>query len=394
MTVLADVMACLAIFGNLSCIAGLCAVLRFATRPQPLAPRFRPAITILKPLCGEEPELEEALASCCAQIYPTFQIVFGVHSSADPALAIVQRLLPRFPGCDISVVVDPALHGLNRKVSNLINMLPSARHDMLVISDSDLHVPPDYLDRLVAEMEKPGTGLVTCASFGRAPAASGWPTKLNATQMTYTYLPGVLLSRILGREDCLGSTTMVSRENLGRSGGLGRLANVLAEDNVMGISIRELGFSIGLAGTLVAATVFQPGLGALWRHELRWARTFRATVPFMHGATAVQYPMFWAMLACVFSGAQSWSIGLFALSWLVRAASMMGIDAALKRKVGRLAGAGHAWLLPFRDLLSVIEIAASYCIEDVVWRGHVINAKGTATSRTTPANGPQSRGAG
>ncbi|MGH7070451.1 MAG: bacteriohopanetetrol glucosamine biosynthesis glycosyltransferase HpnI [Acetobacteraceae bacterium] len=373
MTACADLMACLAIFGNLACLAGLFAVLRFAARPSP-PPKKRPPVTILRPLCGEEPQLEEALASCCTQIYPAFQIVFGLHSRTDPALAVVQRLQARFPDCDMAVVIDPDLHGSNRKVSNLINMLPSARHGLLVISDSDLHVPPDYLDRLVAEMEKSGVGLVTCASFGRRPAGRGWPAKLDAMQMTYTYLPGVLLSRTVGRQDCLGSTTMLGRETLDRIGGLYPLADILAEDNVMGQRIRELGLSVGLPDVVVAATVSSRSLRGLWRHEVRWARTIRASAPIVHGASVLQYPFFWALLACAFSRGAVWSIGLCALSWLVRALSMMGIDAALRRKAGRWAGSGDAWLLPLRDILSVLEIATSFCVEAVHWRGHKINA--------------------
>ena len=102
-------------------------------------------MTVLKPLYGDEPLLEEALASLCAQDYPAFQVVFGVQSAADPALAVLHRLRARFPALDMAVVIDPARHGSNHKVSNLINMLPSARHDVLVVADSDVHAPPGYL---------------------------------------------------------------------------------------------------------------------------------------------------------------------------------------------------------------------------------------------------------
>ena len=387
MTMLADVTAGLTVFGVLACLAGLIATLRFLAWPSP-APKERPPITILKPLCGEEPQLEEALASCCRQNYPAFQIVFGLHSCTDPALAAVRRVQERFPDRDIAVVVDATLHGSNRKVSNLINMLPYARHDLLVISDSDLHVPPDYLDRLVAEMEKSGAGLVTCASIGRPPAGFGWPAKLGATQMTCTFLPGVMLSRIAGRQDCLGSTTMLRRETLDRTGGLHPLADVLAEDNLMGQRIRELGLSIGLADVIPAATISQRSLGTLWHHELRWARTIRASVPFTHGASAAQYPLFWAALTCVLSGCALWGIGLYALSWLVRAAAMMGIDAALRRKEGQLAWAGSVWMLPLRDVLSVAEIFASFWVEDVIWRGHRMSANGIAADRLAPGIAP------
>ena len=108
---------------------------------------------MLKPLHGDEPLLEEALASVCRQNYPALQVVFGVQDAADTALPVVRRLQARFPGCDIAVVVEPDGHGANRKVGNLINMLPAAKHDVLVIADSDVHVAPDWLRRLVAALE-------------------------------------------------------------------------------------------------------------------------------------------------------------------------------------------------------------------------------------------------
>ena len=125
-------------------------------------------VTVLKPLHGDEPLLEEALASVCRQDYPAWQVVFGVQDAADTALPVVRRLQARFPDCDIAVVVDPTPHGPNRKVANLINMLPAAKHDVLVIADSDVHVAPDWLRRLVAALEGPGVGVVTTVYTGLA----------------------------------------------------------------------------------------------------------------------------------------------------------------------------------------------------------------------------------
>src|SRR5271156_2814343 len=145
MIFIADLMATLACVGLLQCLAGIIVVRRFANaRGWGALPADPPPVTILKPLCGDEPLLEEALVSCFQQNYPGFQIVFGIQNPKDPALAAVQRLRERFPARDVAVVVDPTPHGPNRKVANLINMLPSARHEILVISDSDLHLPPDY----------------------------------------------------------------------------------------------------------------------------------------------------------------------------------------------------------------------------------------------------------
>src|SRR5271155_3592490 len=128
---------------------------------SPKSPRMSP-VTVLKPLCGAEPGLYENLRSFCLQDYPEFQIVFGVRDRDDPALAVVRRLLTEFPSLPIDVVIDPRQHGSNRKVSSLINMLGRARHDVLVMADSDAYVGPDYLTSVTTPLLDRKVGLVTC----------------------------------------------------------------------------------------------------------------------------------------------------------------------------------------------------------------------------------------
>jgi ceramide glucosyltransferase len=354
--------------GLAQCLAGWILVTRFAAQATTLPVRL-PPVTILKPLCGDEPLLEEALASCCCQTYPAFQIVFGVQDRADPALAVAQRLRDRFPRCDITIVVDDTPHGPNRKIANLINMLPSARHDVLVICDSDLHVTPDYLEQLVAALEVPGTGLVTAVFIGLA-ARRGWPAWLGATHISHVFLPGVLLARAMGRQDCLGSTVMLQRQVLEEIGGLQPLVTQLAEDNVLGQRVRGLGLAVRLGGIVTAVTVPEASFGALWQHEIRWARTIRGLVPLGHAVSTFQHPLFSAMMAFVFSGGARWSVALFAFAWVVRATSAHGIDRTLVPRLGRQAFAAPYWLLPLRDALSVVETIASYWGNEVVWRGH------------------------
>ncbi len=373
MTDLATVMGWIAGLGTLQCLAGLFAVWRFS-RGGFNAPTSCPPVTILRPLCGDEPMLEEALVSCFSQTYPAFQIVFGIQNPDDPALAVVQRVKERFPGQDVAIVVDSTLHGKNRKVANLINMLPFARHDLLVISDSDLHLQPNYLERLVVEMQKSGTGLVTALYLGLAPAPGNWISRLGATQISHNFLPGVLISRALGRQDSLGSTAMFYRGTLERIGGLHALSHLLAEDNIMGQRVRELGLSIGLAKTVPAATVPEATIPAMWQHEMRWTRTIRALAPLAVGLSAIQYPLFWALIAVCLTGGASWSIALFVGIWLVRTVSSRTIDSLLTPWAGHPVQPTPAWLLPLRDALSVLEIAASYCIDEVTWRGQRMEA--------------------
>jgi ceramide glucosyltransferase len=167
---------------------------------------------------------------------------------------------------------------------------------------------------------------------------------------------------------------LLHRNTLDRIGGLDALVHALAEDNVMGQRVRALGLSVRLADTVVAATVPESSLRALWDHEVRWMRTIRASSPLGLAASTLHYPLFWAVMAGVLSGGELWSIALFSGAWAFRLAAATGIDRELYRKVGRLAPTPPAWLLPVRDILSVVEIAASYWIDGVTWRGHKVYA--------------------
>lgn len=355
--------------GLLQALAGWRVAARFAARAQAQEPRpAQPPITILKPLHGDEPLLRQALGSVCTQDYPRFQIVFGVQDPADPSLAVIERLRGDHPETDIAIVVDPTRHGPNRKVGNLINMLPAAKHDVLVIADSDLHVQPDYLARLADALNRPGTGLVTTLYSG-LPASPALPARLGATQITHNFLPGALLARALGRQDCLGATMALRRETLARIGGLHALVNHLADDNVLGRLVQAQGLAVALAGTVPATTVPETTFRALWRHELRWARTIRALVPGQFAASALQYPLFWTALAIPLSGATAWSWAAFLLAWAIRALAATGVDRALAAKLQGLAFSCPVWLLPMRDWLSIGVLLASYAGRRVEWRG-------------------------
>jgi ceramide glucosyltransferase len=374
-TLLAMAFAACAAVGLVQCLVGWCAVRSFMARPSS-PPRFYPPVTILRPLCGDEPMLTHALASCLRQDYPVVQIILGVQDADDPALAKARDLQRRHPEHDIAVVVDSTVHGCNKKVANLINMLPHARHDVLVVSDSDLHLPADYLTRIVAALQEPNAGLVSTLSVSW-PASAGWAGKLGACQTKYTFLPGSLTARLLGRRDCLGSTMALHRTTLERSGGLAALAGHLADDNVLGQRVAALGLRVGLADTLVAATAPERTFAAVWQHEMRWARTIRALVPVLFGLSALQYPCVWALLACLASRGAPASLVLLALAAGLRMAAAWGIERALRRKLASVGPVPDApvWLTPVRDILSIVETFASYSGSRVVWRGTTLHSR-------------------
>ena len=355
---------------------------RFAAARRP-PPQQRTPVTVLKPLYGDEPLLEEALSSHCRQNGWPFQLVCGVQSPDDAALAVVQRVRDRFPDADIAVVIDAAAHGPNRKVSNLINMLPAARHDLLAIADSDLHVAPDYLERIVTALEAPGCGLVTTLYAG-FPASRGLTGALGATAITHYFLPGALLARGMGRQDCLGATMALQRETLARIGGLPALVTHLADDNALGRLVNALGLSVRLADTIPSVTVPETRIAALFRHELRWARTIRALEPAAFAASCLQYPLVWAAVSLLFSAGALWAAFLFLVAWVLRAMAARGIDKALLPLLPGVAFPASFWLLPLRELMSVIVMTMSYGGDSVDWRGHTMLADGPVLPASLP----------
>lgn len=366
--VISAVLAGITTAGMAQSLAGWVAVNRFSRR-RPAAPGNRPPVTMLKPLHGSEPLLEEALASFCAQDYPSFQIVFGLQDPADPALRVLRRLRTRFPNVDMAVVVDPTQHGANRKVGNLINMLPQARHGLLVISDSDIHAAPDYLNSLASSLAAPGVGLVTTLYAGLPSGKGGMVGRLGAEQINHAFLPGALLARAMGRQDCMGATMALTRATLDAAGGFGAMVEHLADDAVLGRLVLAQGLTIALADTVPATTVPETQMPALFQHELRWARTVQSLVPVEFALAAVQFPLFWSALMVGASGGVTWAWLAFASAWALRGTAAWGID----RRLG-LASRLPIWCLPFRDLLSVTVMLASYRTDRVAWRGQTLRA--------------------
>jgi ceramide glucosyltransferase len=369
-TAVALVLLALAAFGLLQGVFGLAFLARFLRRARRMRARAQtlagPAISVLKPLHGDEPLLEEALTSFFVQDYPAFQLVLGVQTSNDPAIAVVERLRARFPACDVSLVIDATQHGKNRKISNLINMMEKARHDLLVVADSDIHAAQDYLGSVQAMLATPGTRMVTTLYTGLA-ADRSLAARIGASQINHAFIPGVLIGRALGREDGLGATMALTRETLARVGGFAALADHIADDAVLAVKVRELGLAVRLAPSIPATTVAERGLRDLCRRELRWARVNRSLAPLSYAASVVQYPLAFALMTLALAPGAAWAWGWLGFCWLLRGATARGIDHALA-----LAPRVPLALLPLRDLLSVVSVVMSFAGDKVYWRGEVV----------------------
>jgi ceramide glucosyltransferase len=319
---------------------------------------------VLKPLHGAEPGLYENLCSFADQDYPELQLVLGVRDRDDTALPIARALIETRPDRDIALVVDPRVTGRNLKVANLENMLPTARHQILVIADSDMRVGSSYLSALAGPLQDPKFGLVTCAYKGVS--TGGVWSDLGAMHVNFGFLPSALLGEAIGwGGGCFGATLALRREVLDGIGGFGRLRDELADDHRLGSAVRELSLATVLSPYIVENQIAEASLASLWRHELRWARTNRLIAPGGFAGSVVTHTIVIALLAAFAAGMGPTASAFLAISCLLRWGSAIAIARWLRLSLRRF------WLLPLRDLLSFAVFVASFCGRSVSWCGQL-----------------------
>lgn len=362
MVLLGLIAKCLALAGIAGLIyqvASALAVKKFMVKPVPV-PNRRPPVSVLKPLCGADPGLEAHLVALLRQDYPELQLICGVADERDPAVAVVRRVMAQFPAADIDLVIDPTRRGSNLKIGNLINMMRAVRHDLLVIADSDVAPHEGYLDQAVAPFADPQVGLVTFLYVGKPLLDSA--SRLGAIGINHGFLPSALVARRMGRKDgCFGATMAIPAALLRRLGGLERVADMLADDWVLGAMVREEGFKIAIAPRPVALTVAERDLQSLFEHEVRWGRTIAAIDRASYMASVITQPVALTLLA-VLIGGWHW-IPLLAVAIAVRAGVVHVQERALNLPNGSVVD------LLLRDMLSFVVFVTACCGNTVLWRG-------------------------
>jgi ceramide glucosyltransferase len=352
----------------------LWAVWRARRRASAPAQRACAPVTVLKPLCGDEPRLYANLRSVCAQDYACLQIVCGVREADDPACAVVERLQREFPQREIVLVRDPRVHGANLKVSNLINLLPAAKHEYLVIADSDVAVPPDWLARVCAPLLDPAVGVVTCLYRGRA--VGGFWSRLGALFIDDWFAPSVWLAWACGSTRLgFGATLALRRDTLEAIGGFTALRDELADDWWLAERARRLGLRTVLSDVVVSTDVTEDRCAALWTHELRWLRTIRSLAPFGYALLFVSFTAP-ALLAGALLAQNPWIDGLAAFGAAARLV-LHWTQSAARTWRERLAG---VWYLPLRDSLLLVEWAAGCVGSAVSWRGQRLELHGSRSA--------------
>ncbi len=326
-----------------------------------------PPATLLKPLCGLEARLESNLESFFRQDYPRFEIIFGVRDKYDPSLAVVHRVSRRYPHVPIAIVFSGEPDRPNAKVCSLQKMVAAAKSDYLVISDSDVHVNPNYLKEVVRPLLDPQVGLVTCLYRG-VPTGGIW-SRLEALGMSVEMTSGVLVADLLeGMKFALGPTMATRRDVLDAVGGMGILADYCADDYVLGKKVAELGRTVVLSSHVIDHVVINDNWKASILHQVRWMRSTRFSRPAGHVGSGLTFAMPFGLLGMAAGLALHsgfWAATLLGAALLNRLAmsivagwSVVDDDLALR----------DCWLYPVRDLMGFGFWIASFLGSTIVWR--------------------------
>jgi ceramide glucosyltransferase len=351
-------------------ILALIAGVRFrrAQSGEAVSPTAFPPVTLLKPLCGIEPGLEAHLRSFFEQQYPTYEVIFGARHQDDPALDIARRVSARYPSVRAEIVITGEPWRPNAKVCSLVKMYEHARHDYLIISDSDVTVGPNYIAEVVQPLLDPKNGMVTCLYRG-LPTGGTW-AKLEALGMSVEMTAGAIVANLLeGMRFALGPTMAIRRDALEAVGGFEPLADYCADDYVLGREVADSGRRVVMSHHVIDHVVINRRFACSMHHQMRWMKSTRFSRHAGHAGTAMTFAMPFGLLGLAAAGAlHHWLLGagLFVAAYLNRVvlAIAAGWGVVRDRRALRL-----AWLYPLRDLMGFVFWCASYAGRKIVWRG-------------------------
>lgn len=345
---------------------------RLALAQLAVRPGFTPPLTLLKPLHGDEPGLEAHLATFFEQDYPAYEILFCTRDAADPGLETARRVAARYPHVRAQFFSTGGRPDyINDKVISMELMEAHAAHDILVISDSDVRVAPDYLRSVALPFADPKVGAVTCLYRGVAVQGGLW-SRLEAVGMSVEMTAGVLVARsVEGMQFALGPTMAFRRETIRRMGGFRVTADLCSDDFILGNETHKLGETVILSHHAIDHIVLNVRFLASLKHQTRWMKSTRFSRPKGHFGTALTFAIPYGLLAWgAFAALHHpwWGFALFAWSIATRL--------ALSIAAGRAVVRDPSWfnllvLYPIRDLMGFGFWAASYSSRHILWRGRV-----------------------
>lgn len=344
--------------------AAIYAALRFSERKAPdTNSEFAPHVSVLKPVHGVDFGSGENFASFCDQNYPNYEILFAANDESDPAVPLIRKLIRIHPERKIRLITGAPFLGENRKVNNLVVMAREASHEILVITDGDIRVGPDFLRNVVMPFAHSETGAVT--SLYRGITQRSFFGELEALGAASDFAAGVLVAeRMEGLHFALGASIVTTKSWIQRIGGLEPIAHLLADDYELGNRIANAGGEVILSGEVVATMYPAQTWRGFWDHQLRWARTVRLCRPASYLGLVFTHGLPWALLAALLAPTKLFAAACLAAYLLLRlgVAWSVGVRILRDETVRR-----RWWLIPVRDAIHFVVWLGSFTSNRVTW---------------------------
>ncbi|MEH2247945.1 bacteriohopanetetrol glucosamine biosynthesis glycosyltransferase HpnI [Nostoc sp.] len=343
---------------------GIYAAITFWIHPHPIDPQFHPPVTILKPICGLDSYAYENFSSFCQQDYPEYQMIFGVCAYEDPAIEVVEKIIQQFPDVDIHLVVNAQIIGTNLKVSNLANAVVAAKHEILIIADSDIRVGKDYLQRVIQPLKDQKVGVVTCMYRS---LAKGWVATLEAILTSTDFHAGILVSNQLeGTKFACGSTIVIPKQVLKVIGGFEAIADYLADDFKLGYLPAQKGYKVVLSNYVVDHVLATSTLIDAIRRQIRWARCIRVSRPWGYLGLLFTYGTVASLLLLMAMKGSIVGWMVLIITWVMRL--LMGWAVGVNILNDPIAKK-FLWVVPLGDLIHFGIWCYGFLGSTIEWRG-------------------------
>jgi ceramide glucosyltransferase len=337
--------------------------------PSPTSPTSPPPASILLSVRGLDAGAWENWSSFCTQSYPTYEVLFGVTDSDDACVPVLKQVVATYPDrARLFVGLEPK--GINLKDSNLSYLLEKAQHELLIFTDSDIRVEPDYIARVTAPLADVAIGMVTCAYIGYTPQSFG--AAVASFGRCFDFIPSLLIARALdgGLRCAVGTTIAIRKATLEHAGGLH--LNRIGSDYNLGKRTAQAGYRVELSPYVLESNTGEEGIGEVFQRELRWARTIRFNRGPQYYTMIFCFGTVYSILLVLLSGFAGWAIALALLTWLIRyvqvwvAVSNMQCPNLLR----------WLWILPLREVLSFVVWLMGGFGQTVFWRGRRLRIRG------------------
>lgn len=333
-------------------------------RPSPSG-AFTPPVSNLKPVCGVDPEAYENFATYCAQDYPDYELIFCAGDKNDPAVPVIEKLIQDFPNVNIKLIFCPSHKAVNDKVAKLARLVDAAQHEILVINDADVRVKPDYLRTVVAPLQNPGVGAVTC--MYTSIKESSFAEELQSIGMICDFYPGILVAwQLDGVKFALGQTMVTSKARIAGFGGYRTIENLPADDLLLGRKVDEQGYKVDLLPYAVEIVPDFSSARGLLDKRLRWMTVMRNMRPWGHLGLIFTQGLPWCVLAVLLAPTAAMAAVYFGLYAAFRVAITLLIG-SYGVKQPRLAR--KLPLIPLWDATAFLIWVASFARNSIRWRG-------------------------